>query len=45
MTAHRALACALRRILSGLMAKGLISPGRYSIVTGVAMLCQCHRVN
>ncbi len=38
MTVLRALASALRAVLAALMAKGVISPGWYAILTGAAML-------
>ena len=38
MTAVRAIASALRAVLAALLSKGVISPGWYSILTGVAML-------
>lgn len=38
MTAVRATLSALRALMSALLSKGVISPGWYSILTGVAML-------
>ncbi len=38
MTAVRAIVAALRALLSALMSKGVLSPGWYSILTGLAML-------
>jgi hypothetical protein len=38
MTAVRAMLSALRALVSTLLSKGVISPGWYSILTGLAML-------
>ena len=38
MTAVRAIVSALRALLSALMSKGVLSPGWYSILTGLTMI-------
>ena len=38
MTAVRAFLSALRALLSALMSRGVLSPGWYSILTGLTML-------
>jgi hypothetical protein len=44
MTAVRALQSAVRALVSALLSKGVISPGWYSILTGVAMLLVAYLV-